>query len=143
MLPLRLINPQALDHPVLRKFFEEASSACKNPNPKAAVDDMAKMVNNPSVGFWIAGKAWEPEAVIAVILPENSIMAAPQIFLAFSRSREAMKAVTDPAIEFCRAAGYNKAWGINCSDGTDETMQRLFDFVGFVRPLGTILEYDF
>lgn len=143
MQVVRVANPAPFQHELVREFFTEAAEANKISQPAAAVADLAGLISTPQLGCWVALTEAGPQATIAVMLPQNAFMECPQVLLVYGRDREATKAVVDEALKFSREAGYTRGWGINRSGGSDEAFERLFGHVGFVRPIGTLLEYEF
>lgn len=102
------------------------------------------MLADPKVGCWLTVDAQKgPLAVVVCVLPQSAFMEQPQIPLIYSLDPEAKKLALAQALEFSKQAGYNKFWGINRSGYSDDQMAEIFEFAGFVHPVGSMLEYEF
>lgn len=139
---VRVDNLDAFAHRPVVEFFLKAAEENKFSQPEAIVSDLAGMISNPQLGCWVAVDEEGPQAVCVMALPQSAFMEVPQIMLIYGQKRDATKAVVDEALNFGTAAGYTKAWGINRSGQPDEVFERLFGHIGFVRPIGTVLEYE-
>lgn len=140
---IRMQSPQAFGNPIVWEFFLEAAKENKFSNPEGVVRDLANMVAQPEMGCFVALGPKGPEAVVAMLLPQSAMMECPQVILIFGRNREATAECVREALKFGIEAGYNRGWGVNRSGRPDEAFERLFGgHVGFVRPIGTVMEYE-
>lgn len=138
---VRVTDPRVFAHPIAREFFLAAAKEFSD--PQAAVNDLAAMVIQSEIGCFVELGPDGPKAVIVVCLPQSAFMECPQVMIIYGTEREATKAVVEAGLKFARDAGYNRGWGINRTGRPDEALERLFGHVGFVRPIGSVMEYEF
>lgn len=140
---LRLSNPAAFQHPVVYHFLVTAAESCNYGSPQAVIKDLAGMIENPSIGCWMAIGDDGPEAIAMVMLPQSAFMECPQVLMLYNKDMNslALKGVTDKAIEFMKENGYTRAWGINRSGRSPKVIQRLCKGFGEATVIGELMEY--
>lgn len=139
----RLEDPKPMEDAEIAELLLRAIQANRYSQVEAVFLQFAQMVGNPLVGFYVAIEEGKPVGCALMLLPDGPLMECPQIVLIYNRgSDEAREALVKAVVDFGKAAGYNKGWGINRTGASDEAMCRLFGYVGFTHNVATIIEYE-
>lgn len=140
---VRVTNPAVFATPLVREFFEAATKANKFLDPQC-LEDLSQMVAQPEVGCFVDITDDGPGAAMVVMLPQSAFMDCAQVLLIYGKAHNSTDEVVKAGLKFATDAGYNRAWGLNRSGAADEAIERLFaPHVAYVRPIGTLMEYEF
>lgn len=93
----------------------------------------------PTCGLWVAVERGEVVGVIAVFLPNNPLAQHPEVAIAASWGPPAVyKDLQRAAVEFVKAAGYNKIAAWDRTGRGEAVIRRKYRTHGAVVPAGTM-----
>lgn len=141
---LRVTNPAAGNSPLIFDAVKRAlvASGFERP-PDLAVQHLFANCAHPCLGLWVAlDSTGAVCGVIACSLPNNPLAQNPEVFINANWGPSAInEALVDAAVDFARAAGYNKMVAWNRTGRADEVFVRKHRRLGVGRHLGSMWEF--
>ncbi len=140
---IRLRNPLALRDPTLKALFVRAF---RNEHVHVDMDkawpDIENMVTDGKFyGVFLGLENGLPKACCFVSLPRSLLFPYPQFMNLYSEgSHKTAEACGLAAVDFMKAAGYNKAWAMNASGREDPVWLRVWRKAGDWKLIGSLAE---
>lgn len=142
---LRVRKRETLIRPEIVGLIQRAVTATKYPGltwPVLAAE-LARLIDQPNIGFYIAQQDDAPKALVLVILPTSALMIAPQVVLVYSEGRPALvKALGRAMKKWLQDEGHDRVMGVTLWR-EDGAFERRFRYLGKPRRIGTLMDFQF
>lgn len=109
----------------------------------AAAKHLVQHITNPALGLWMAVSDGNVTGIVICVLPTSPLVAIPEIVVNSNWGlRQNGREMVMAAIDFVKAAGYDKLAVCNRTGKSDAVFQRLYNIPGrTMRPLGSLWEF--